>query len=461
MRVLCTTANLRKADPSFSVAALEAILFERLALPSTTALKLAFSGGLDSQVLLHALAALRDRRGAAFALSAMHIDHGIHADSAAWAQHCRQVCNDYRVGFDTQRVVLASATGDGLEATARRARYAALKQRLAPAEVLLTAHHRDDQAETVLLQLVRGAGVRGLAAIAPITDFGPGRLARPLLDFTRAALQAYATHHGLRWIEDDSNLSLKHRRNVIRHEVLPVLQRHWPQAAELLARSAGHAAEAATLLDALAEDDLKHCSTVIAPALSIAALRALAGARLSNVLRYWLRQRGLPAPSSRHLAELMALMAHEPLSRRARLAWPGAEVWRYRDSLHAAAPLPAPDNALDVPWDMSEPLELPQLGWRLLTEAADGQGLARARLPAAPLRVRLRRGGETCRLPGRQHRHTLKKLLQATHVAPWQRGRLPLLYAGDTLAAVADLWVCEPYAARADEPGVRLILQKL
>ena len=199
----------------------------------------------------------------------------------------------------------------------------------------------------------------------------------------------------------------------------------------------------------------------LAPALSIAALCALPRPRLSNLLRYWLRQQGLPAPSTQHLAELIALIAHDPASQRARLAWPGVEVWRYRDSLCAATPLAAPDQALDVPWDMASPLELPQLGWRLLAEPADGQGLACARLPAASLHVRLRQGGETCRLPGRQHRHKLKKLLQASHIAPWQRTRLPLLYAGDALAAVADLWVCEPYAARADEPGVRLILQKL
>ncbi len=451
---------MRNTDPGFSVAALEAVLFERLALTPTTPFKIAFSGGLDSHVLLHALTGLREQRGAVFALSAAHIDHGIHPDSAAWAEHCRRVCSDYRVAFDMQRVQLDAANGDGPEAAARRARYAALKQRLAPGEVLLTAHHLNDQAETVLLQLLRGAGVHGLAAIAPLADFGPGRLARPLLDFTRAALRAYAEYHGLRWIEDESNMNLRHRRNVIRHEVMPALQRHWPRATELLARNARHATEAVSLLDALAADDLTDCKqdkTV----LSIAALRALPRPRLTNVLRYWLRQQGLATPSTQQLTGLIALIAHDPTSRRACLSWPGVEVWRYRDDLHAALPLPLPEPVLDLPWDMTAPLDLPQFGWRLCAVASQGEGLAFARLPAAPLHVRLRRGGETCRLPGREHRHKLKKLLQASHIAPWQRTRLPLLYAGDALAAVADLWVCEPYAARADEPGVRLILQKL
>ncbi|MBI5613172.1 MAG: tRNA lysidine(34) synthetase TilS [Gammaproteobacteria bacterium] len=454
---------MRKSDPGFSVAALEASLFERLALSPTASFTVAFSGGLDSHVLLHALAGLRGRRRPAFALRAMHIDHGLHPDSAEWAHHCRQICAQLAVAFESVRVRVDSAAGDGLEAAARRARYDALKRALAPDQVLLTAHHQDDQAETVLLQLLRGAGMHGLAAIAPIKTFGPGRLARPLLDFTRADLRAYAEHHRLDWIDDESNLNLKHRRNVIRHEVLPVVRRHWPQAGELLARSARHAAAAAALLDALAADDLGRCP---GPAgeratLSIGALRALPHARLANLLRYWLRHQGLPAPTTQQLEDLTALVDHEPASRRARLAWPGVEVWRYRDGLQAAAPLAAPVSTLDLPWDLSGPLELPQLGWRLLAVPADGQGLARARLPAAPLRVRLRHGGEVCRLPGRRHRHKLKKLLQASHVAPWRRGRLPLLYADGALAAVADLWVCEPYAARADEPGVRLVLQPL
>ena len=435
-------------------------LFERLGLAPATPLKVAFSGGLDSHVLLHALTALRAQCSPPIALSAVHIDHGIHHDSAEWTRHCQIICTELDVTFESQRVQLVSVADDGLEAAARYARYAALKQRLAPGEVLLTAHHLDDQAETVLLQLLRGAGVHGLAGIASIDDFGGGRLARPLLNVPRAALLDYALLHNLHWIEDDSNAHLQHRRNLIRHRILPLLKSQWPRAAELLARNACHASEAAGLLDALAGDDLRLCERDPAT-LSITALRALARPRLANLLRYWLRQQRLPTPSTLHLTELIAIILHEPTSRRACLSWPGAEVWRYRDDLHAALPLSMPEPELDISWDMTEPLEVPRFGWRLQAVASRGEGLARARLPAAPLRVRLRRGGEICRLPGRQHHHKLKKLLQASHIAPWRRLRLPLLYVGETLAAVADLWVCEPYAAQADEPGVRLILQKL
>ncbi len=450
---------MTNTDFVFSGAALATSLFERLQLAPATPLKVAFSGGLDSQVLLHALVGLREQRTAAFALSAAHIDHGIHPDSAEWARHCQKVCAELGVAFGSQRVQLDSIADDGLEAAARHARYAALKQRLAPGEVLLTAHHLDDQAETVLLQLLRGAGVHGLAGIAPICRFGAGQLARPLLEVPRAALQAYALRHNLNWVEDDSNTNLQHRRNLIRHRILPLLQAQWPRTAELLARNARHASEAAGLLDALADDDLRLCERD-KTTLSIAALRALVRPRLANVLRYWLRQQGLAVPTSRHLTELIALIAHEPISRHACLSWPGVQVWRYRDDLHAALPLQPPESELDLPWDMTAPLEVPQFGWRLQAVTAQGEGLAPVRLPAS-LNVRLRRGGEICRLPGRQHRHKLKKLLQASHIAPWQRPRLPLLFAGNEIVAVADLWVCEPYAARAGEPSVRLILQKL
>lgn len=443
----------------FSTATLAANLFERLGLAPTSPLKVAYSGGLDSHVLLHALAALRAQGATPFALSVVHIDHGIHPDSAGWARHCQQVCAELDVHFESARVQLDAIADDGLEAAARRARYAALKQRLAHGEVLLTAHHLDDQAETVLLQLLRGAGIPGLAAIAPIGEFGAGRLARPLLDVPRAALLAYAAQHRLQWIEDDSNSDIQYRRNLIRHRILPLLQDHWPRAAESLARAARHASDAAGLLDGLAEDDLRSCRRDTAT-LSIAALRTLTPPRRANLLRYWLRQQGFLAPTTRHLSELMALIAHEPTTRRACLSWPGVEVWRYRDDLHALRPRPLPESTLDLCWDMTAPLDVPQFGWRLRAVAAEGEGLASARLPPA-LHVRLRRGGESCCLPGRRHRHKLKKLLQASHIAPWQRPQLPLLYAGDTLAAVADLWVCEPYAARAGEPGVRLILQKL
>lgn len=446
------------------------MLFERLALPPDVHLKLAFSGGLDSLALLHALACLRadpaDRgaRRPRMDLSAVHVDHGLQPASSHWARRCQQVCTDLAVPCRIERIKVTRAPGASLEAAARQARYEALARHIGANDVLLTAHHQDDQAETLLLQLLRGAGVHGLAAMPPITDFGRGRLARPLLEFPRSALRDYALAQRLDWIEDASNHDLRHRRNLIRHALLPQLAQHWPQAAALLARSARHASQAAVLLDEIAHIDLGACrlngprATAV---LSIPALRTLSPERLGNALRYWLRSEQFQPPASRALAAIVQMLSEEPRTRHARVSWPGVEVRRYQDELHVMPTLGKIDAALDLAWDLAAPIDLPGLGLRLSAQPAIGQGLSRARLDQVPLRLRLRRGGEVCRLPGHSHRQTLKKLLQGHAIAPWLRTRLPLLYAGEELAAVADLWVCEPYAAHGYEPGMRLVVQKI
>lgn len=253
----CSTASLRKPDSDFSPAALAAVLSGELCLPSSARLVLALSGGLDSMVLLHALAALRS--GFPFALRAIHIDHALHPDSAAWGRACAQVCAQLAVPFDVRPVTVSTVAADGVEAAARRARYAALGELLAPGEILVTAHQRDDQAETVLLQLLRGTGVAGLAGMPARVAFGGNELVRPLLGFVRAALEAYGRSNGLTWIDDPSNADPRLRRNFLRTEIMPRLRAVWPEADRMLVRAAGHAAEAVALLDELADGDLAGC----------------------------------------------------------------------------------------------------------------------------------------------------------------------------------------------------------
>jgi tRNA(Ile)-lysidine synthase len=442
----------------FSPAALADVL-QRLGLTSATPLIVAYSGGLDSHVLLHALARVRDERP--LPLRAVHVNHGLHPQADAWARHCARVCVDLAVACREERIEVTDIGAHGLEAAARRARYARLAALLGPGEVLLTAHQRDDQAETVLLQLLRGAGVQGLAAMPEIMPFSAGRLARPLLGFSRAQLLAYARAQKLRWIEDPSNRDERLARNFLRHRVFPLLAQRWPSAPEQIARAAALAAEAAEQLDALAESDWRRCCLPDSAALSIPALRQLPSPRARNLIRYWLRRQGFQAPSALQLAQILAQVAQEPRSRQAQIRWPGAEVRRYRDALVALQPGPDARPVVGLPWNPAEPLVLPGLGWRLRAVAAEGEGLSQARLAAAALTVRWRRGGEVCRLPGRAHRHKLKKLLQQAHVPPWERQRLPLVYADGELAAVGDRWVCEPYAARAGEPGWKLRLEPL
>ncbi|MBI3898592.1 MAG: tRNA lysidine(34) synthetase TilS [Gammaproteobacteria bacterium] len=444
------------SERRFSIDALAAVLTVDLALTPDVPLYVAYSGGLDSHVLLHALAAWRAQ--APWRVHALHVDHGLQPMSIAWARHCAAVCAALGVPYQSDRVQVQRIDELGLEDAARRARYTVLADRLPAGAVLLTAHHQDDQAETVLLQLLRGAGVHGLAAMPVSVAFAGGRLLRPLLGFRRAALAEYAAAHGLHWVEDMSNVDTRFARNFVRQRLSPVLTERWPQSVERIARSARYHAEAAELLDELACADLDHASDN-AGELKISAVQSLSAARQSNLLRYWIRAQQLDVPSEPVLQQILRHVRHCPETRHAIVCWRGAEVRRYRDRLVLMAPTSAPPADWQALWQPSEPLAIADTGWYLRARSTVGEGLARACLAGKTVRVQLRRGGEHCQLRG--HRHELRKLLQEAGVPPWERARLPLIYLGDDLAAIGDRWICEPFNARAGEPGFALVLEQI
>lgn len=443
---------MKNIDIAFSSRALADVL-SRLGLSSATPLKVAFSGGLDSSVLLHALRQLREPLG--LSLHALHVDHGLYPDSAEWALRARQICQNLNISCTVERVQVARAHAHGPEAAARLARYAFLSRQLGYGEVLLTAHHADDQAETVLLQLLRGAGIHGLAAMPAIASFDGGRLARPLLDFTRDQLLAYAQDQKLQWIDDPSNADDQFSRNYVRHRIFPLLEARWPSAAHRMAHSAGLAAEAVELLDEMAAADENRCRGSRPERLSASAMRTLSPARRRNLVRYWLRRQRFKAPTAAQLEQIMAQVMRDPRERHARVRWPEAEVCRYRDDLLARKSFVLVDPDLQAAWNLPGTLDIPGIG-SLGAEKKLGEGLSQERLAGARLIVRLRQGGEICRLPGRKHHHKLKKLLQEAGIPPWERQQLPLIYINGQLAAIGDRWVCEPYAARAGEPGWKL-----
>ncbi|WJW76593.1 tRNA lysidine(34) synthetase TilS [Thiohalobacter sp. IOR34] len=416
----------------------------------------AFSGGLDSRVLLQALASVRERLPAA--PGAVHVEHGLQPEAAAWAEDCRAFCASADIPFVHLQVDARAAAGESPEAAARSARYRALADWLPPGHALLTAHHQDDQAETLMLQLLRGAGPRGLAAMPARSPFARGWLLRPLLESGREDLRRYAATVGLRWIEDPSNRDRRYDRNLLRHEILPRLQQRWPATAAVLSRVAAHQAEAAGLLDELAALDAAAAAGAEAGTLSVAALRALRSPRRRNLLRYWLRGHGLPLPSSAVLARIERDGLVERADAEPCIRWPGGEVRRYRDALHALEPLPPPE-ASEREWAAETPLAL--AGGLLHARPVSGRGLARRALADGPLRIRLRQGGERLRPAGRTHQRPLKHLLQEAGVPPWERARLPLLYRGDELLAVAGLWVAEGWQAAAGESGLWLEWSRL
>jgi len=445
---------------------------------------IAYSGGLDSTVLLHAAARLcADHPG--HRLRAVHVDHQLHDDSARWRAHCEALAGRLGVAFQGLTVEVPRGPGQGLEAAARAARYAALGTSLAPGELLLTAHHADDQLETVLLALMRGAGLRGLGAMPPAQPFARGWLVRPLLGFTRAALEGWARQEGLEWLTDPSNVDTRFDRNYLRHRVLPALQARWPAAARSAARSAAHLGEAGALLDALAAQD---CAAAAAgTCLDIEALRALDPARRRNLLRYWIRRQGMLAPSTRKLAAIEHDLLQAREDRVPCVAWEGGELRRHAGRIHALRPGVVPAAAFEpLHWSTSQPLVLPGGLGRLRLEhrascesgmlqtamdetgmretgtrdtvmgEAGTPGLAISRL-TSPLEVHARRGGESLRPAGDPHRRTLKKLLQSRGVLPWWRPHVPLIYSAGRLAAVADLWVAQEFAAGEGEPSARIV----
>ena len=392
--------------------------------------RIAFSGGLDSTVLLHLLASLATHHSLP-TLSAIHVHHGLQAAADAWPDHCRSVCE--ALGVPLEVVNVQVLPGASVERAAREARYAAFCAALHGNEVLLTAQHRDDQAETLLFRLLRGAGVRGLSAMPRQRPLGRGHLLRPLLDVSRAELEAYARQHRLSWIEDPSNDDHRYARNYLRQRVFPVLTEQWPQASATLARSAAHLGEAQGLLDDLARIDLARATSPDAfdwlglRSLELAPLQALSPARQRNAVSHWLAAMTM-LPDSDHWAGWDSLRDAgddaRPVWRLAggELRRAGGRVWWLPD--HWLAP-----TSGVVDWlPMDQPLDLP----------GNGQVMVEGRHPPGPLCVRYRQGGEIMMLPGRGHRD-LKRLLNESGVPAFVRGRLPLLYRGEQLLAVAGL----------------------
>ena len=408
-----------------------------------------FSGGLDSTVLLHALVAARGED--ATPIVAVHVNHALHPESAEWERRCRCIAGELDVQYVSREVAVVDDAGVGLEAAAREARYGAFRTMMHDGDVLLSAHHEEDQAETLLLNLMRGSGLAGLAGIGASQRFGPGLLIRPLLGVSREAIEHYACECGLEWIDDPANADLRFDRNYLRQEILPRLRHRWPAASARLCQTAELAGEASRLQDELAKIDLAAVhdrdAGGVPDRLDIPALQRLDAARQRNVLRHCIRACGLPqAPGSRLRQIQNELLPARP-DAQPLVRWHGAEVRRYRQKLYLLRET-APQRAAGVapPLLFADGREVevgPALGALRLERASRASGAARID-PAVVvngLQLRFRQGGERIRPYGHHVTRPVKKLLQEQGVVPWMRWIVPLLYSGDTLVAVADLWI--------------------
>lgn len=418
-------------------------------LSAGSKLLLGLSGGMDSVVLLHVLTALAPRLD--FKLHAMHVHHGISPNADAWAGFCADLCARYGIPLEVRYVNITPLQGDhGIEASARKLRHAAFAQSDIPFVAL--AHHADDQAETVMLQLLRGAGLRGVSAMPVTREQGGQLLLRPMLGIGRAALLAYAQQQGLEWIEDESNADESYPRNFLRHRLFPLLEERFPAWRETLGRSADHFAEAAGILDEVALAD-----GAGEQLLSVAKLEALSAARARNLLRHHLHLQGAPMPQEAQLDDMLRQLIRARDNADVCVNFGDWQVRRYRGQVHVMEALPTFDPMLRLDWHGEASLYWPPLRREVRFMPRIGQGIAQARLSQGRVSLRLRCGGETLRPHPHAARRSMKNLLQEHGVPPWQRERLPLIYCDEALVSVVGVAVAAEFQAGEGEQSVMVM----
>lgn len=416
----------------------DAVANIRPALARTGQLWLAYSGGLDSTVLLHAL------KAEGIAVKALHVNHQLSSNAEAWQQHCVRQCDKLDCEIVVARVEVRNE-GKGLEYAARKARYAVFDRYVEGDDILLMAHHLDDECETLLFRLLRGSGLKGFTGIKKERALGGGgKIMRPLLSVSRENILEYANIHTLSWVEDESNRDIEFDRNYLREMVLPLLQQRWPNFKKQFANSITLLRESEQLLAEYGRQDLAECGVRkerLGSSIDLSKLTAWSTPRVNHVLRQWLETLGYNSPGLRHLEETQKIIAAREDAAPA-VQFGGCELRRYKNRLYCLPRLR--DTASQVlKWSSSENLQLPD-GSQLMFSG-------RKPLPCLNLEVKFREGGERCKPVGRDRSQTLKKLLQEYELEPWLRDRVPLIFFNDLLIAVGDLWICE--AAIPSAPG--------
>lgn len=408
---------------------------------SANRIYIGYSGGIDSHVLLHLCAVSNQKEK----VTAVYVNHGLQQQADSWAEHCSSCASQLGVSFRELTVNARHEKGESPEEAARNGRYQAFQSLLVENDVLLFAQHREDQMETVLLQLFRGAGLAGLSGMPEKMAFGEGVLLRPLLDASQQDIKRYALLHDLQWIEDPSNSLNDFDRNYLRNDIVPLIKQRWPAADKTISRSARHCAAAYQLISKQAEQ----CYSVVAgenkDALSIPELQKLENDRKSLVIRKWLSQFNKKMPSELFVKQVIEEVVQAGIDRNPKITWQGHLIRRFNNQLLALPEIPDVDCSKKFIWSKNQTeLHLDENGAIKIVDSISGIA-AKYWQQARQIQIRYRQGGESLYLPGRQGRHKLKNLFQEMSVPPWERAQIPLLYFDGSLAAVGEIWVAAEF----------------
>ena len=426
-------------------------------LENYSRIAVAFSGGLDSSVLLHSLVGIPEFKEKVFAI---HVNHGLSPNSKSWIKHCDKFCSGLGVNFIPLTIELENSKTN--ENILRKARYEALFSCLKQGDVLCTAHHQDDHIETILFRILRGTGIKGLAGIEKYSQMEGIDLIRPLISYSKKDLLDYADKFEVNWIEDESNEDLSISRNFIRKKVIPNLKNdNWPEYKNSISYLSIKAKEANEILDEIAYLDLKLCASESLDRLSILKIKELSHARAMNVLFTWLGINTHLGVSNKltdqvYKSIILASESSNPVVTFGKKGQKGSfQIRRFNNFLHHLPLTETETLSNKKVWkrNSDDPLELPT--GTLSMQVALGKGIS-TQLTEPGISIKGRIGGERCKPEGRSKSQKLKKLFQEYGVPPWVRDRIPLVYVGDQLAAVSDLWVCDEFVAKKDERGIVL-----
>lgn len=418
---------------------------------------IAYSGGVDSLVLLHCIKKIN------VAARAVHVHHGLQSVADDWVTHCQQTCEQLNMPLDVLYVDAKQTQGTSPEEAARNARYLALQNNLAEGECLLTAQHLNDQAETLLLQLFRTASSAGLSAMPSYKQFGNHVHIRPLLSFSRKQIEDFAKQNNLQWIEDPSNSDVAFDRNFLRKNILPQLETRWPEVITQLSTVAALQSNNLQVLEDMAAIDLANALTIqhsqlqtsafkVTSTLSIKRLKQLSSPRLLNLLRYWIVVTLEKKPTRKLLEEIEKTLVNSKADAKPNIVFSGYAFRRFQENLYLLKTSDGVKVQSDLVWNPSSPLTLPNLNIQLKAMATVGEGLNKNLLDES-LTIRFRKGGEKFHPAGRHHSQSLKKLLQEANIPPWERNVIPLLYFKDELIAVAGLWLAREFVVTEGESG--------